>query len=133
MPHRAGSYFHLPSAPTPLERPLHCCAGRYRAIHEGVAGRARPSAGTHQKQLDRVLTEIEESPGLVLYTLLDEELTKRLEDRCRELSLPACRSSARFCSCCDPISVPKLRTALARSTLNAEYFKRIDAQLHDAA
>ena len=27
-----------------------------------------------QKQLDRVLAEIEESPGIVLYTLLDDEL-----------------------------------------------------------
>ena len=41
-----------------------------------------------QKQLDRVLAEIEESPGIVLYTLLDDELLQRLEKHCRELSLP---------------------------------------------
>src|SRR5262249_56273208 len=41
-----------------------------------------------QKQLDRVLAEIEESPGIVLYTLLDDELLQRLENHCRELSLP---------------------------------------------
>ena len=34
----------------------------------------------HQKQLERVLAEIEEAPGIVLYTLLDEELTERLEN-----------------------------------------------------
>ena len=44
-----------------------------------------------QKQLDRVLAEIEEAPGIVLYTLLDEELIGRLEKKCDELSLP-CRS-----------------------------------------
>ena len=38
-----------------------------------------------QKQLDRVLAEIEESPGIVLYTLLEEDLVERLEDQCREL------------------------------------------------
>ena len=89
-----------------------------------------------QKQLDRVLTEIEESPGLVLYTLLDEELTKRLEDRCRELSLPCL-------SILGPV-LQLLRSYLgaetshrigAQHTLNAEYFKRIDAlnytMLHD--
>ena len=41
-----------------------------------------------QKQLDRVLAEIEESPGIVLYTLLEESLVERLEAKCRELGLP---------------------------------------------
>jgi regulator of PEP synthase PpsR (kinase-PPPase family) len=88
------------------------------------------------KQLDRVLTEIEASPGIVLYTLLDPELTEKLEGKCRDLGLP-CRS----------ILGPVLRvfqaylgteTTLrvgAQHMLNAEYFKRIDAlnytMLHD--
>src|SRR5215469_16637128 len=41
-----------------------------------------------EKQLDRVLAEIDASPGIVLYTLLDAELTERLEGKCRELGLP---------------------------------------------
>src|SRR6266567_6184099 len=41
-----------------------------------------------QKQLDRVLMEVEESPGIVLFTLLEDELLQRLENHCRELSLP---------------------------------------------
>ena len=41
-----------------------------------------------QKQLDRVLAEIEEAPGIVLYTLLEEDLVERLEKNCRELSVP---------------------------------------------
>jgi hypothetical protein len=32
-----------------------------------------------QKQLDRVLDEIEESPGIVLFTLLEKDLVGRLE------------------------------------------------------
>ena len=31
-----------------------------------------------QKQLDRVLTEIEEAPGVVLFTLLEKDLVARL-------------------------------------------------------
>ena len=31
-----------------------------------------------QKQLDRVLSEIEEAPGIVLYTLLEEDLAQRI-------------------------------------------------------
>src|SRR5471030_2764820 len=41
-----------------------------------------------QKQLDRVLSEIETAPGIVLYTLLDPELTGRLEGKCQEQGLP---------------------------------------------
>jgi [pyruvate, water dikinase]-phosphate phosphotransferase / [pyruvate, water dikinase] kinase len=40
-----------------------------------------------QEQLDRVFTEIEEMPGIVLYTLLQENLAARLEEKCRT-SLP---------------------------------------------
>jgi regulator of PEP synthase PpsR (kinase-PPPase family) len=89
-----------------------------------------------QKQLDRVLAEIAEEPGIVLYTLLDNDLVERLEKHCRELSLPCL-------SILGPV-LQLLRSYLgtetshrvgAQHTLNAEYFKRIDAlnftMLHD--
>ena len=41
-----------------------------------------------KKQLDRAITEIAEQPGLVLYTLLEEDIIQHLEDKCRELGLP---------------------------------------------
>jgi regulator of PEP synthase PpsR (kinase-PPPase family) len=89
-----------------------------------------------QKQLDRVLAEIAEEPGIVLYTLLDNDLVERLEKHCREMSLPCL-------SILGPV-LQLLRSYLgtetshrvgAQHTLNAEYFKRIDAlnftMLHD--
>src|ERR1700712_4724968 len=42
-----------------------------------------------QKQLDRVLAEIEEEPGIVLFTLLETDLVQRLEEKCREISVPS--------------------------------------------
>src|SRR5690606_28055947 len=42
-----------------------------------------------QKQLDRVLTEIEESPGIVLFTLLEKELVDRLEAKCKDMNIPS--------------------------------------------
>jgi len=81
-----------------------------------------------RKQLDHVLSEITESPGLVLYTLLEEELIQLLEEKCRELALP-----------CMSVLGPVLRLfqsylgaetihrAGAQHVLNAEYFHRIDA------
>jgi regulator of PEP synthase PpsR (kinase-PPPase family) len=88
------------------------------------------------KQLDRVLTEIENSPGIVLYTLLDKELVERLEKTCRDIGVP-------YLSIMGPVlalfqaylggeTKPRIG---AQHTLNAEYFKRIDAlnytMLHD--
>ncbi|HEU4659598.1 MAG TPA: pyruvate, water dikinase regulatory protein [Pseudolabrys sp.] len=89
-----------------------------------------------RKQLDHALVEIAEAPGLVLYTLLEEDLIGILEKRCRELGLP-----------CMSILGPVLRVfqsylgaetmhrAGAQHVLNAEYFQRIEAlnytMLHD--
>jgi regulator of PEP synthase PpsR (kinase-PPPase family) len=88
------------------------------------------------KQLDRVLDEIENLPGIVLYTLLDHDLSERLEKKCRAIGVP-------FLSILGPVlglfqsylggeSRPRVG---AQHTLNAEYFKRIDAlnytMLHD--
>ena len=89
-----------------------------------------------QKQLDRVLVEIEETPGIVLYTLLEENLVTRLEQKCRALGLP-CLSILGpvlhlFHSYLGTESTHKVG---AQHTLNAEYFRRIDAlnytMLHD--
>jgi regulator of PEP synthase PpsR (kinase-PPPase family) len=72
----------------------------------------------------------------VLYTLLDPELTERLEGKCRELGLP-CRSILgpvlrMFQSYLGTETTPRVG---AQHLLNAEYFKRIDAlnytMLHD--
>ncbi len=41
-----------------------------------------------RKQLDRAIADIESSPGIVLYTLVNPEISDHLEDKCRELGLP---------------------------------------------
>jgi regulator of PEP synthase PpsR (kinase-PPPase family) len=89
-----------------------------------------------QRQLDLAINEITESPGVVLYTLLDDALIETLETKCRELGLP-----------CMSILGPVLRLfqtylhsetthrAGAQHVLNAEYFQRIEAlnytMMHD--
>ncbi len=88
------------------------------------------------KQLDRVLTEIEESPGIVLYTLLQKNLVDKLEEKCRALGVP-CLSILGpvlhlFQSYLGAESTHKVG---AQHTLNADYFRRIDAlnytMMHD--
>lgn len=89
-----------------------------------------------EAQLARVLAEIEASPGVVLYTLVEPEWSQRLETFCRELGCP-CLSVLNpvltlFQSYLGQASAPKPG---AQHVLNAEYFRRIDAMnytlLHD--
>ncbi len=89
-----------------------------------------------QKQLDRVLAEIEESPGIVLYTLLEDDLVKRLEDHCRELSVPCLSILGPVLALLQSyLGAETSHRVGAQHVLNAEYFKRIDAlnytMLHD--
>jgi regulator of PEP synthase PpsR (kinase-PPPase family) len=41
-----------------------------------------------QQHLDRILSELAANPGLVLFTLVNPETRKRLEEHCRALGLP---------------------------------------------
>jgi regulator of PEP synthase PpsR (kinase-PPPase family) len=90
----------------------------------------------NRKQLDAALVEIEEHPGIVLYTMVDRELSSRIESRCRELGTP-CLSVlgsvlALFQSYLGAETTPRVG---GQHVLNAEYFRRIDAlnftMLHD--
>ena len=88
------------------------------------------------KQLDRVLAEIEESPGIVLYTLLEEVLAERLEGKCRELGLPCLSILGPVLHLFQAyLGAESTHKVGAQHTLNAEYFRRIDAlnytMLHD--
>jgi regulator of PEP synthase PpsR (kinase-PPPase family) len=88
------------------------------------------------KQLDRVLDEIAEAPGLVLYTLLDQALIGRLEDKCRNLGLPCLSVLGPVLHLFETyLGAESTYRVGAQHILNAEYFKRIDAlnytMMHD--
>jgi regulator of PEP synthase PpsR (kinase-PPPase family) len=80
------------------------------------------------KQMSRVLIEIERQPGIVLFTIIDIDLRRQLEQRCTELSVPCV-------SILDPIigTLAVYLNAQSRPqiggqhVMNAEYFRRIDA------
>jgi len=89
-----------------------------------------------QKQLDRVLGEIDEAPGIVLYTLLEDDLVERLEMKCRELGLPCLSILGPVLHLFQAyLGAETTHKVGAQHTLNAEYFRRIDAlnytMLHD--
>jgi hypothetical protein len=89
-----------------------------------------------KKQLDHVLAEITESPGLVLYTLLEEDLIQLLEEKCRELGLPCMSVLGPILRLFQSyLGAETIHRVGAQHVLNAEYFQRIDAlnfsMMHD--
>lgn len=80
-------------------------------------------------QLERAIVDIESSPGMVLFTMVDRELIGRLTQACQDVGSPCL-------SVLQPIielfqsylggAAPTPRPG-AQHVLNADYFKRIDA------
>lgn len=87
-------------------------------------------------QLDAVVADIEQNPGIVLYTMVNSKMRQTLEDKCAGIGVP-------IVSVLDPVTACLSTYLNAKSTpqvggqhaLNAEYFKRIDAlnftMMHD--
>ena len=81
-----------------------------------------------KRQLTRVIQEIDSAPGIVLYTIVEQELGRELETGCKILNIP-----------CIPVLSPVLKvfesylgtpaspTVGGQHVLDAEYFGRIDA------
>lgn len=79
-------------------------------------------------QLERVMNEIRENPGPVIFTLVDREMRRKLQRLCHDLHVP-----------CMPIMDPILRSLSSylglptkgipglQHALDEAYFKRIDA------
>ena len=79
-------------------------------------------------QLNRILAEITQNPGLVLFTLVNVETRKRLESACRALGIPAV---APLDAVNDALSGFLGQTAQARPgrqhVLDDAYFARVEA------
>ena len=81
-----------------------------------------------KKSLENALAEITEAPGLVLYTLLEEDLIALLETKCRELGLPCMSVLGPILRVFQSyLGAETIHRAGAQHVLNAEYFQRIDA------
>lgn len=80
------------------------------------------------KQMAKVLEEIDERPGIVLYTVVDQELASMIDKGCADMGLPCV-------SVLEPVltvfqsylGAPAGRRVGAQHALDADYFRRIDA------
>src|ERR1051325_4052156 len=132
-----GSYFHLHMVSDSTGETLITVARAVAAQYSSVT----PVEHVYllirsQKQLDRVLAEIEESPGIVLFTLLEEDLVARLEAKCKEINIPSLSIIGPVLQLFEAyLGAATTGRVGAQHVLNAEYFKRIDAlnytMIHD--
>jgi len=94
---------------------------------------ARPLQHIHplirtNRQMERTIGEIDAAPGMVLYTMMRDDLRERLETACRRLGLP-------HLSVLDPalalmgryLGVGQSRRAGRQHELDQRYFQRIEA------
>jgi regulator of PEP synthase PpsR (kinase-PPPase family) len=80
------------------------------------------------RQLAKVFDDVEAEPGIVLYTVVDQDLAATIDRRCAELGLPCV-------SVLEPVlavfqsylGTPAGRRVGAQYVLDAGYFRRIDA------
>ncbi|WP_424631558.1 pyruvate, water dikinase regulatory protein [Bradyrhizobium sp. SYSU BS000235] len=132
-----GSYFHLHMISDSTGETLITVARAVAAQYSNVSPveHVYPLIRS-QKQLDRVLAEIEEAPGIVLFTLLEKDLVERLEAKCQEINIPSLSIIGPVMQLFQAyLGTETSRRVGAQHTLNAEYFKRIDAlnysMMHD--
>src|SRR5688572_659943 len=137
MPHRTGNFFHLHLVSDSTGETLITVARAAAAQYEGVSAieHVYPLVRS-TTQLERVISEIEVATGIVLYTLVDQELSSRLEEACRTSGSPHLSFLAPVHSLLQSyLGAHSTARPGAQHMLNAEYFKRIDAMnftlLHD--
>jgi regulator of PEP synthase PpsR (kinase-PPPase family) len=133
----SGNYFHLHLVSDSTGETLITVARAVAAQYANVTAveHVYPLVRS-QKQLDRVLDEIEESPGIVLFTLLEKDLVGRLEAKCKEINVPSLSIIGPVMQLFEAyLGAATAGRVGAQHVLNAEYFKRIDAlnytMMHD--
>lgn len=131
------NYFHLHLVSDATGETLIAVSRAVTAQFQGVASiehvypLIRSSA-----QLERAMAEIEAAPGIVLFTLVDEGLSKSLETFCGTVGTP-CLSVLQpiFGLFQSYLGTASTSRPGAQHMLNAEYFKRIEAlnfmMMHD--
>jgi regulator of PEP synthase PpsR (kinase-PPPase family) len=129
MTNRLPSYFHLHLISDATGETLTTMAKAAAVQYSQV----RPIEHVHplvrtEKQLERVLKEVEQAPGIVLYTIVKKELIDEIERRCRELKVPALHVLKPIMNVFESyLGAPQTPVVAGQHIVDADYFRRIDA------
>ena len=81
-----------------------------------------------RRQIERVLQEIGSAPGIVLYTIVNKDLTAVLERRCKELKIPCLHVLQPIMQVFESyLGAPQKPVVAGQHVLDQDYFRRIDA------
>ena len=81
-----------------------------------------------QRELVRVIKDIEASPGIVLYTIFNKELAEELEQSCKALKIPCVPALQKILQVFESyLGTPSTPTVGGQHVLDADYFARIEA------
>lgn len=81
-----------------------------------------------QQHLDRIMSEIAANPGLVLFTLVSDEMRSRLEQRCATLGLPSVAAlDAVTLALEDQLGMEAKGRPGKQHAMDEAYFRRVDA------
>jgi [pyruvate, water dikinase]-phosphate phosphotransferase / [pyruvate, water dikinase] kinase len=81
-----------------------------------------------KRQLARVLTEIEQAPGIVLYTIVNPELSAEIERHCRQVTVPCLHVLLPIMKVFESyLGAPQTPIVAGQHVVDADYFRRIDA------
>ncbi len=124
-----ASYFHVhlvsDSTGETLNAVFKAATSQFAAAHafEHIYALIRSRA-----QMEKVLADIEAAPGLVLYTVVNQDLRRLLEARCSEIQMPAISVLDPFIEAfSDYLGLQQTRRAGAQHEMDDAYFKRIAA------
>lgn len=81
-----------------------------------------------QRQLERVMSEIENAPGIVFFTISSEELRETLEHHCRRVGVPALSVLDNAVNMLSRyLGLQTMMRTAGQHTLDANYFRRMEA------
>ena len=89
-----------------------------------------------QRELERVLKDVEAAPGIVLYTIFNRALADHLEAECKRLNIPCVAALKPILQVFESyLGTKSTPTVGGQHVLDADYFRRIDAlnftMMHD--
>lgn len=129
MPNTLPSYFHLHLISDSTGETLTTIAKAAVVQYS----RIRPIEHVHplirsKRQIVRVLQEIEQTPGIVLYTIVNPELSDEIEQECRRLKVPCLHVLQPIMKVFESyLGAPHSAIVAGQHVVDADYFKRIDA------
>ncbi|MFM8753394.1 MAG: pyruvate, water dikinase regulatory protein [Phenylobacterium sp.] len=126
---RFATYFHVHLVSDSTGETLNAMARAVCARFENVLPIEHYYALVRSpRQVERALAEIEDAPGVVMHTIVDDSLRAALEDGCRRLEMPCIAALDPLVSSLSRyLGAVLTRRVGVQHVLDTDYFNRMDA------